>query len=55
MKLKKKEDQSVNASVLLRIGNKALKGRNKETKSGAEIYRKTNQRLLNLGIHPIYI
>jgi hypothetical protein len=28
MKLKKKEEQSVDASVLLRRGNKILKGRN---------------------------
>jgi hypothetical protein len=32
MKLKKKEDQSVGTSVLLRRGNKILKGGNEETK-----------------------
>jgi hypothetical protein len=37
MKLKKKEDQSVDASVLCRMGNKILKGRDTETKCGAEI------------------
>jgi hypothetical protein len=36
MKLKKKEDQSVDASVLLRRGDKILKGGNTETKCGAE-------------------
>jgi hypothetical protein len=35
MKLKKKEDQSVGASVLLRRGNKILMGANTETKCGA--------------------
>jgi hypothetical protein len=35
MKLKKKEDESVNASVLLRSGDKILKGGSIETKSGA--------------------
>jgi hypothetical protein len=36
MKLKKKEDQSVGASVLLRRGNKILTGGNMEAKCGAE-------------------
>jgi hypothetical protein len=36
MKLKKKEDQSVGASVLLTRGNKILKGGNTETKCGAK-------------------
>jgi len=36
MKLKKKEDQSVDASVLLRRGNKIPKGRDMETKCGVE-------------------
>ena len=36
MKLKKKEGQSVGASVLLRRGNKILTGGNMETKCGAE-------------------
>jgi hypothetical protein len=36
MKLKKTEDQSVDALVLLRKGNKILTGGNMETKCGAE-------------------
>jgi hypothetical protein len=36
MKLKKKDDQGVGASVLLRKGNKILMGTNMETKCGAE-------------------
>jgi hypothetical protein len=36
MKLKKKEDQSVGASVLLRRGNKILKEGNMEAKCRAE-------------------
>ena len=36
MKLKKKEDQSVGVSVLLRMGNKILLGGNMETKYRAE-------------------
>ena len=36
MKPKKKEDQSVDASVLLRGGNKILTGENMETKCGVE-------------------
>jgi hypothetical protein len=38
MKLKKKEDQSVNASVLLRRGNKILMGGNMETKCGIKCF-----------------
>jgi hypothetical protein len=53
MKLKK-EDQSVNASVLLRRGNKILMGGNTETKCGVETEGKAIQRLLHLGIHFIY-
>jgi hypothetical protein len=37
MKLKKKEDQSVNTSVLLRRGNKIPMGGDTETKCGAEM------------------
>jgi hypothetical protein len=37
MKPKKKEDQSVDASVLLRRGNKILTGGNMETKYGTEL------------------
>ena len=36
MKHKKKEDQSFGPLVLLRKGNKILKGGNMETKCGAE-------------------
>jgi hypothetical protein len=36
MKLKKKEDQSVDTSVLLRRGNKIPMGGDTETKCGAE-------------------
>ena len=54
MKLKKKEEQSVGASVLLRKGNKILTGANMETKCGAEADRKAIQRLPHLGIYPIY-
>jgi hypothetical protein len=53
MKLKKKENQSVDASVLLRKGNKILMGGNMETK--AETEGKAIQRLAHLGIHHIYI
>jgi hypothetical protein len=41
MKLKKKEDQSVGALVLLRRGNKILMGANMDTKCGAETEGKT--------------
>jgi hypothetical protein len=54
MKLKKKKDQSVDALVLLRRGNKIHKTGNMETKCGAETEGKTIQRLPHLGIHPIY-
>ena len=49
MKLKKKEDQSVGASVLLRKGNKILTGANTETKCRAETEGKTIQILSHLG------
>jgi hypothetical protein len=54
MKLKKKEDQSVDASVLYGSENKMLKGGNTETKYGAETEGKAIQELPHLGIHPIY-
>jgi hypothetical protein len=54
MKPKKKEDQSVDASVGFRRVNKKLTGENLEIKCGAETEGKANQRLLHLGIHPIY-
>jgi hypothetical protein len=54
MKLKNKEDQSVDTSVLLRRGNKIPMGGVTETKYGAETEGKAIQRLSHLGIHPIY-
>ena len=54
MKLKKKEDQSMDTLVFLRRGNKILMGGDTETKCGAETEGKTIQRLPHLGIHPIY-
>jgi hypothetical protein len=53
MKLKKREDQSMGASVLRRC-NKILTGENMETKYGAETKGKAIKRLPHLGIHPIY-
>jgi hypothetical protein len=47
MKLKKKEDQSVDTSFLLRVGNKILMEGVTEKKFGAETEERT-------GIHPIY-
>jgi hypothetical protein len=52
MKFKKKEDQGVTASVLLRRGNKIFKGGNMEMKCGAETEGKAIQRLYHLGTHP---
>jgi hypothetical protein len=54
MKSKKKEDQSVDASVLLKRRNKILTEGNMHTKCGAETEGKAIQRLPHLGIHPIY-
>jgi hypothetical protein len=54
MKPKKKEDQNVDVSVLLRRENKILTGGNMETTCGAETEGKVIQRLPHLGIHPIY-
>jgi hypothetical protein len=48
MKLKKKEDQSMHASMLLRRGNKIHTGGNMETKCGVDTEGKAIQR------HPIY-
>ena len=53
MQLKMKEDQSVDASVLLRRGNQVLMGRNMETKCGVETEGKAIQILPHLGIHLI--
>ena len=54
MKLKKKEDQSMGALVLLRRGNKILMGTNMKTKHEAETEGKGIQRLPHQGIHPIH-
>jgi hypothetical protein len=53
MKLKKKEDQSVDTLFLLRKGNKIPMEGVTETKFGAEKEGRTIQRLPHLGIHPI--
>ena len=53
MKLKKKLDQSVDTSFLLRMGNKIPMERVTETKFSAEPEGTTIQRLPHLGIHPI--
>jgi hypothetical protein len=53
MKLKKKEDQSVDTSILLRRGNKIPMEGVTETKCEAESEGMTSQRLPYLGIHPI--
>jgi hypothetical protein len=51
MKLKKKEDQNVDTSFLLRMGNKIPMEGVTETK--AETEERNIQRLPYLGIHPI--
>jgi hypothetical protein len=53
MKLKKKEDQSMDTLVLLRRGTKYPMGEDTEIKFGADTEGKTIQRLSHLGIHPI--
>jgi hypothetical protein len=52
-KIKTKEDQCVDTSFLLRIGNKIPMEGVTETKSGAETKGWTIQRLPHPGIHPI--
>jgi hypothetical protein len=54
MKIKKKEDQSVDTLFLLRMGNKIPVEGITETKFGAKTEDKTIQRLHQPGIHPIY-
>jgi hypothetical protein len=54
MKLKRKEDQSVDVLFLLRRWNKILMGRNMETKCGAETEGKAIQRMPHLRFHTIY-
>jgi hypothetical protein len=53
VKLKKKEDQSVDTSILLRRGNKIPMEGVTETKFMANTEGMTIQKLLYLGIHPI--
>ena len=53
MKLKKKEEQSVDTSILFRMWNKIPMEGVTETKFGAEPEGTTIQRLPHLGIHPI--
>jgi hypothetical protein len=52
MKLKKKEDESVDASVLLRRGNKILTGGNMEAEQSLK--ERPSSDCPNLEIHPIY-
>jgi hypothetical protein len=52
MKIKRKEDQSVDASVLLRRVNKIFMGGNMETMCGAETEEKAIQRLLYTVTNP---
>ena len=54
MKLRKKEDQSVDTPVLPKRGNKISMGGITETKCGTGTEGKAIQRLLHLRIHPIY-
>ena len=53
IKLKKKEGQNVDASVLLIRRNKTLTGESTGTNKGAGIEGKIIQRLPHLGIYPI--
>jgi hypothetical protein len=53
MKLKKKEDQSVDTSFLLRTGNKVPMERVTETEFGAKKEGKTISRLPHTWTHPI--
>jgi hypothetical protein len=54
MKLKKKEDQSVDTSLLLKMGNKTPMEGVTETKFRVEMAGRTIQRLPHPGIHSIY-
>jgi hypothetical protein len=54
LKLKKKEDQSMDISVFLRRRNKIPMGGDTGTKCGAETERRVIQRLPYLEIQPIY-
>ena len=50
----KKKDQSVDTSVILRKGNKILKGGNMKTTCVAGTEGKAIQKLSYLGIYPLY-
>jgi hypothetical protein len=52
-KIKKKEDQHVDTSLLLRIGNKIPMEGVTETKFGARTEGMTIQKVSHSGIHPI--
>jgi hypothetical protein len=54
MNPKKKENQNVDGSVLLRRVNQILTEGNVETKCGAETEGEDIQRLPHMGIHPIH-
>jgi hypothetical protein len=54
MKLKKKEDQSVDTLFLHRMGNTIYMEGVTETMLRAETEGRTIQRLPHLGIHPMY-
>jgi hypothetical protein len=54
MELKKNKNQSVHTSVLLRRGNKIAMEEDPEKRCETEPEGKSFQRLLHLGIHPIY-
>jgi hypothetical protein len=54
MKLKMKEDQSVDTLVLVRRGNKIPMEGDTKKRCVAETEGKGIQRLSHLGIHPIY-
>ena len=53
-KIKKREDQWIDTSFLLRIGNKIPMEGVTETKFGAETEERIILRLSHLGIHPIH-
>jgi hypothetical protein len=53
MKLKKKKEQRVDTSALLRMGNKIPMEGVTEKKSGAETDERIIKRLSHTGIHPI--
>ena len=54
MKLKKKEDQIMDSSIILRRGNKITMEAVTDTKCGAETKGMMIHRLTYMGIHPIY-